>query len=76
MSSLSIVMPGHSPSEGRRASHAYVPGIHVLVSALKDVDGTRDSGLPELRKISYVPQVGYTRLAVTGPAMTVTTIPA
>jgi hypothetical protein len=46
-----------------------VPGIHVL-SISQDVDGTRNSGLPELRKNSYLPQVGYTRLAVTSPAMT------
>jgi hypothetical protein len=29
---LSAVMPGHSRPEGRRASHAYVPGIHVVLS--------------------------------------------
>ena len=46
-----------------------VPGIHVL-SISQDVDVTRNSGLPELRKNSYLPQVGYTRLAVTSPAMT------
>jgi hypothetical protein len=28
--SLSAVMPGHSRPKGRRALHAYVPGIHVL----------------------------------------------
>ena len=26
----SFVMPGHSRPKGRRALHAYVPGIHVL----------------------------------------------
>jgi hypothetical protein len=44
-------MPGHSRPEGWRASHAYVLGIHVLdIASIKDVDGMRNSGLPELRK--------------------------
>ena len=37
---------------------------------LKDVDGTRNSGLPELRKNIYYPHVGYARHAMTSPAMT------
>jgi hypothetical protein len=44
MSSLSVVMPGHSPSEGQRASHAYGPGIQVFFSALRDMDGRDKPG--------------------------------
>jgi hypothetical protein len=35
------VMPGHSRPEGRRASHAYVPGIHAFtdLQPRKGVDG-------------------------------------
>ena len=43
--SLSAVMPGHSRPKGRRALHAYVPGIHVLRPCnSKDVDGRDEPG--------------------------------
>ena len=41
-------MPAHSASEDAR-ERAYVAGIHVFCSASEDVDGTGNSGLPELR---------------------------
>jgi hypothetical protein len=45
-------MPGHSRSKARRALHAYVPGIHVFGMAIvEDVDGTCNSGLPELHNL-------------------------
>jgi hypothetical protein len=48
----SVVMPGHSRPKGRRALHAYVPGIHVL-AAKEDVDGRdkpgHDGGKTECR---------------------------
>jgi len=37
-------MPGHSRPEERRASHAYVPGIHAFRSAKQDVDGRDEPG--------------------------------
>ena len=43
--SLSAVMPGHSRPKGRRALHAYVPGVHVLRPCnSKDVDGRDEPG--------------------------------
>lgn len=43
-------MPGHSRSKNGVLSHTYVPGIHVFLASIQeDVDGTRNSGLPELR---------------------------
>ena len=47
----------------------FMPGIHDFLSK-QDVDDMSNSGLPELLKNQYLPQVGYTRLAVTSPAMT------
>ena len=35
---LSFVMPGHSRPKGRRALHAYAPGIHVFEKK-QGVDG-------------------------------------
>jgi hypothetical protein len=55
-------MPGHSRPKDGVLSHAYVPGIHDFISK-QDVDGISNSGLPELLKNQYLPQVGYTRLA-------------
>ena len=47
-----------------------VPGIHEFGTiGIEDVDGTRNSGLPELRNY-LMPQVGQARLAVTSPATT------
>jgi hypothetical protein len=40
-------MPGHSRSKNGVASLAYVPGIHVLIYATKDVDGRNKSGHDE-----------------------------
>jgi hypothetical protein len=42
-------MPGHSRPEGRRASHAYVPGIHVFTARprRKGVDGRDKPGHDE-----------------------------
>ena len=38
-------MPGHGRPEGRRAPHAYVPGIHALLRFnKKDVDGRDKPG--------------------------------
>jgi hypothetical protein len=53
------VMPGHSRSKNGVLSHAYVPGIHVFRLDKQTVDGTRNSGLPELRKrLNGLSQVG------------------
>jgi hypothetical protein len=45
-----------------------VPGIHVYLTR-KDVDGTQLE--PARVAQYYAPEVGYTRLPVTSPAMTV-----
>ena len=44
---LGLVMPGHSRSKNGVASLAYVPGIHVLAAAKKDVDGRVKPGHDE-----------------------------
>jgi len=49
---------------------ALVAGIHVFTRANRRRGWHRKSGLPDFR-IKNVPQVGYIRLAVTSPAMTV-----
>jgi hypothetical protein len=41
----------------------FMPGIHDFLSK-QDVDDMSNSGLPELLKNQYLPQVGYTRLAL------------
>jgi hypothetical protein len=43
---LSFVMPGHSRPKGRRALHAYVPGIHVFEKK-QGVDGRDKPGHDE-----------------------------
>jgi hypothetical protein len=37
-------MPGHSRSKNGVASLAYVPGIHVFVKTLQDMDGRDEPG--------------------------------
>ena len=66
-SHLSSVMPAHSASEDAR-KRAYGAGIHVFCARSEDVDGIGTRACPSPHY--YVPQVGYTRLAVTSPAMT------
>jgi hypothetical protein len=52
-------MPAHSRSKNGVLSHAYVAGIHVLTALHKARRGwTRNSYISELRKLSYLPQVG------------------
>src|SRR6185312_1346811 len=46
-----------------------VPGIHDFVQ-VEDVGGNRNSGRPELHQINSLADVGYTRLQLTRPAMT------
>ena len=41
---LSFVMPGHSRPKGRRALHAYVPGIHVLRDGTSKTAGRDEPG--------------------------------
>jgi hypothetical protein len=64
------VMPGHSRPEGRRALHAYVPGIHILRAATIKSWMAPEVGLARLPYKYYLPKVGYIKLAVTSPAMT------
>ena len=45
-------MPGHSRSKNGVASLAYVPGIHVFLTALlQDVDGRDKPGHDGLRRV-------------------------
>jgi hypothetical protein len=62
-------MPSPCRPEERRASHAYVPGIHAFQQYIhKDVDGTCNSVLPELCKKVSTAGSGIIRPAVTSRA--------
>ena len=46
-------MPGHSRSKNGVASLAYVPGIHVLIYAGKDVDGRDKPGHDGIVRLNH-----------------------